>query len=83
MDPSIPPRVAFAIGRKVGGAVVRNRLRRQLRAALAARDLAPGDYLLGLTPAAAGTTWNELNVLVDGVLADLPAPAASPAPAPA
>src|SRR5579862_935798 len=29
--PTDPPRVAFAIGRKVGGAVERNRLRRRLR----------------------------------------------------
>jgi ribonuclease P protein component len=57
-----PPRVAFAIGRPVGGAVERNRLRRRLRAAvddLARRgDVPPGTYLvtaraeaLALTPA--------------------------------
>lgn len=75
--------MAFAIGRKVGGAVVRNRLRRQLRAALAARDLPAGDYLLGLSPAAVGTSWDALNVLVDEVLAALPVPSTPPAPAPA
>ena len=32
-----PPRVAFAVGRAAGGAVVRNRIRRRLRAAL--RDI--------------------------------------------
>ncbi|MBA2280853.1 MAG: ribonuclease P protein component, partial [Acidimicrobiia bacterium] len=40
-----PVRVAYAIGRPVGTAVVRNRLRRRLRAAMA--ELAPesGTYL--------------------------------------
>lgn len=51
------PCVAFAISRKVGPAVVRNRLRRRLRdelAALARADrLPPGAYLVGLAPAAA------------------------------
>ncbi|MGA1345933.1 MAG: ribonuclease P protein component [Ilumatobacteraceae bacterium] len=52
-DPSIlPPRVAFAIGRAHGPAVVRNRLRRRLRAAfreLAAAGLVPaGTYLVGI-----------------------------------
>jgi ribonuclease P protein component len=43
-----PPRVAFAIGRRVGSAVERNRLRRQLRAVVAdlAPDLEPGAYLI-------------------------------------
>ena len=51
------PCVAFAIGRKVGPAVVRNRLRRRLRdelAGLARNDrLACGAYLVALAPAAA------------------------------
>jgi len=43
-----PPRVAFAVGRRVGSAVERNRLRRQLRAVAAelAPDLEPGAYLV-------------------------------------
>jgi ribonuclease P protein component len=52
-----PPRVAYAVGRSVGGAVVRNRVRRQLRHAIvdeARRDGLPGGwYLLGAGPAAA------------------------------
>jgi len=52
------PCVAFAIGRRVGPAVVRNRLRRRLRDELAslARDgrLTPGLHLIGVGPAAAG-----------------------------
>jgi ribonuclease P protein component len=43
-----PPRVAFAIGRRVGPAVARNRIRRQLRAVVneLAAGLAPGAYLV-------------------------------------
>jgi ribonuclease P protein component len=58
-----PPRVAFAIGRPVGGAVVRNRLRRRLRAVLTGLTPAPGDYLVGVTPAAAGLSSAELRAL--------------------
>lgn len=50
-----PTRLAFAIDRQVGNAVVRNRLRRRLRASF--RALAPtvpfGTYLLRPAPAAA------------------------------
>ena len=43
-----PPRVAFAVGRRVGPAVARNRVRRQLRAVAVelAPELAPGAYLI-------------------------------------
>jgi ribonuclease P protein component len=44
-----PPRVAYAIGRSTGGAVVRNRARRRMRAAVraSAARLPPGTYLFG------------------------------------
>jgi ribonuclease P protein component len=59
-------RVAYAIGRPVGPAVVRNRLRRQLRAAWRELDrapgaLAPGDYLVSLRPEAARRTYQQLS----------------------
>lgn len=59
-DAADPPRVAFAIGRPVGAAVVRNRTRRRLRAAIS--ELAPvsGDYLVSVTPAAADVSFDEL-----------------------
>ena len=47
-DATSPPRVAFAVRRRVGSAVARNRVRRQLRAVVAelAPHLAPGAYLV-------------------------------------
>jgi len=59
-----PPRVAFALGRALGPAVVRNRVRRRLRAMLqqasSASALPSGMYLFGATPAAAGRSSIEL-----------------------
>lgn len=66
------PRVAFAIGRPVGGAVVRNRIRRRLRAALGAASaeghVPPGSYLLGGSAALASLPWPELRSRVDQAL---------------
>lgn len=66
---STPPRVAFAVGRKVGPAVVRNRVRRRLRALWAQHSPPPGDYLLIAGPSAATCTSTELGVALDGALA--------------
>ncbi|MET0326516.1 MAG: ribonuclease P protein component [Ilumatobacteraceae bacterium] len=65
-----PPRIAFAIGRSVGPAVVRNRLRRRLRALAAdhARTglddplLPHGSLLIGARPSAAERSFEELGV---------------------
>lgn len=69
-----PTRVAYAIGRKTGNAVVRNRIRRRLRAA--AREcqasLEPGAYLVGATAKAASVPYQALKSLFGealGVLA--------------
>jgi ribonuclease P protein component len=62
-DDEVPSRTAFAVGRSVGSAVIRNRVRRRLRALLAeeARAGLPGGwYLVGATPAAATATFDEL-----------------------
>ncbi len=70
-DESNPPRVAYAVGRQVGPAVVRNRVRRRLRAII--EDLAgpdgqlpagPGAYLVSTRPAAAGLSYDELHTAV-------------------
>jgi ribonuclease P protein component len=49
--PGQPPALAFAIGKRVGNAVVRNRLRRRLReAARQLVTLPPGTYLIRARP---------------------------------
>jgi ribonuclease P protein component len=64
-DPSEPPRVAYAIGRKVGGAVDRNRLRRRLRTVIRElRDtLRPGAYLVGAGPSALALSYPQLRTV--------------------
>jgi ribonuclease P protein component len=62
------PRLAFAIGRPVGPAVVRNRLRRQLRARARDLDLAHGAYLVHLSPAAAGLPGAALGTHLEEAL---------------
>lgn len=69
LDPEVaPPRVAFAIGRAVGTAVERNRLRRRLRALLASSDLPPGLFLLGATPGTCERTFDDLARSIDQLL---------------
>lgn len=72
-------RVAYAIGRKVGSAVVRNRLRRRLRAAVRDLDrsrggLATGAYLISLRPEAAQRTYGELHRDLDDAMSAVTAP---------
>jgi ribonuclease P protein component len=54
--------VAYALGKKLGGAVVRNRLRRRLRAIVStgAVGLSPGAYLVSAGPAAAELSFDDL-----------------------
>ena len=54
--------VAYAVGRKVGGAVVRNRLRRRMRAVLAdkAEHLPVGAYLVRCGPESPSLTFEQL-----------------------
>ena len=51
-------------GRALGPAVVRNTVRRRLRAAAQTAQtqglLPPGDYLIGARPSAAGCSYDEL-----------------------
>jgi ribonuclease P protein component len=69
-EPTSASRIGFAITKPVGTAVVRNRLRRRVRAVLGAdNDLRPGAYLVRLSPAAAGldfaTLANQVRSAVD------------------
>ena len=79
-DGSTPPRVAYSVSRRVGSAVVRNRVRRRLRAILAeiARPTGqlppgPGAYLVSVRPEAARASYGELGAAVRGALARLAA----------
>jgi ribonuclease P protein component len=75
-DPGEPPRVAYAIGRKAGGAVVRNLVRRRLRAIAreVVADLRPGAYLVGATAAAASLPYDDLRATVCSALGALHQP---------
>jgi ribonuclease P protein component len=73
-DPAASPlRVAFAIGRAVGPAVDRNRLRRRLRHAVrcaaSERELRCGWLLIGARPAASEHTFASLRHEVNRLLA--------------
>ena len=61
--PATPPQVAFALGKSLGPAVVRNTIRRRLRSLLSDPSngsLPAGMYLFGATPAAAARSFIEL-----------------------
>jgi ribonuclease P protein component len=69
-----PPAVAYAVGRRAGSAVARNRLRRRLRAAVHERaDLLSRDtaYLVGADPAALTMSFAALS---DALARALPGP---------
>jgi ribonuclease P protein component len=63
-------RIGFAVPKKVGNAVVRNRVRRRLRAAVAQQPLAPGwDIVIGVRPPAAQQRFATLAQALGDLLA--------------
>lgn len=67
----LPPRVGFVVSRAVGGAVVRNRTKRRLRAIVAARlaNLPPGtDLVVRANPPAGAASSRELSEALDPLL---------------
>jgi len=71
--PVEPPRVGFALSRKVGSAVVRNRLRRQIQAHLRSisATMNSGVYLFSIKPGSAEIDRDTLLDDVDACLARL------------
>jgi ribonuclease P protein component len=68
----LPPRVGFVVSKAVGGAVVRNRTKRRLRALMAARvdSLPTGvDVVIRANPVAAQASSTSLGVDLDSLLA--------------
>jgi ribonuclease P protein component len=56
-----PSRLGLTVGSSCGGAVVRNRIKRRLRAAFVAADVGPGrDVIARGTPATARVSFQEL-----------------------
>ncbi len=61
-SPAGPPRVAYAISKRAGGAVVRNRIRRRVRAAVEglSPELSPGAYLVTPDPACRTAPFGDI-----------------------
>jgi ribonuclease P protein component len=73
----LPPRVGFVVSKSVGGAVVRNRVKRRLRALMAARLVrVPQGYdvVVRANPAAANVSYAELGADLDRLLAQVVRP---------
>ena len=71
-DSSLPnAHVGYAIGRNVGGAVLSNRIRRQMRSLLEAKSdqMPSGRYLVGVQPRVGAMSWTDLGTTVDQLLA--------------
>ena len=74
------PRLGITVTKKVGGAVVRNRLRRQVREIFrrspATRTAAPGRLVVNVSPRAAAASFAELREELDRIFARVLGPAA-------
>ncbi|MGH9124707.1 MAG: ribonuclease P protein component [Acidimicrobiales bacterium] len=65
-----PPRVAYAIGHKVGNAVMRNHIRRQLRAIVQhqAPNLPSGSFLIGIARSSEPISFQRLRSITTEAL---------------
>lgn len=63
-----PPLVGYAIGRRFGPAVRRNRMRRRLREAVRRTELVPGAYLVSADPDALELGFDELTATVGSAM---------------
>jgi ribonuclease P protein component len=66
-----PPRVAFTVGRRVGPAVARNRVRRRLRELARRSDLPGGAWMVGASAGASTVPFAVLARWWDGAVASL------------
>jgi ribonuclease P protein component len=66
-----PPQVAYSVSRRVGTAVGRNRVRRQLRAVMRTMPLVSGAYLVTVAPPASGQSSAQLRHWLTSALARL------------
>jgi ribonuclease P protein component len=73
-----PARLGFAINRKVGNAVVRNRLRRRLREIARATGLDTGVWLVSAAPGAGEASFAELTAWWQAAVDRLSGAARSP-----
>lgn len=79
VDPTLSfPHVGYAIGRQIGGAVVRNRLRRRLRAIMTTYEgeIAPGWYLFGASVAVHTYGFAQLEANFGRLIMAIQAPSA-------
>jgi ribonuclease P protein component len=67
----MPARVAFAVGRRVGGAVVRNRVRRRLRELARRSSLPGGIWLVGGSTGLGEASFAQLAGWWDGAVTEL------------
>ncbi len=71
LDPELSqPKVGYVLGRAFGSAVRRNRVRRQLRELVKAREsrLQPGVYVFGASPRVHGADFADLGRQLDRLL---------------
>ena len=66
---SVGPRFGFAVSKRLGGAVVRNRLKRQLRhAAHDSQASGPADIVVTARPSARAASYQDLEAVLHRLL---------------